>query len=567
MPADSTIVKSTTKILLESSTDSYGNVADWLWAIFFLFVIAYIIYLNRKRIIGLYRYIYIISLVKMSKMKKIYYRWDSLFNDGAYNQLIKECSEIEIRIDISDEEKKNIRDYREKAELAKKYNDIDELINRTEECIKSESLSEAKDFLVKAKEQLDTYIAKGKNILKKKIDDLEERLNIVRLEVFAKGIKEAIDRNDYDYLINAFSVEYLTKEGLSKKAISPVTSMVKNKWIEYIKKYIDVNETDKAVEMFKVVLKIDVFKDDEFVGELKDNIIDKIRRIITDKINDYLLENAKSIRDLYKDFLPNSTLREINKSIELSENSKPAKINNCLRKALEYANKNQFVEAWNEYGKAKQLKGEEILETRNQIHTLETEENNWQNTKKFEAYCAKIKEEIRNGNVTKALQYVDLAKSIEIKDKSILDKLSSDIDNLQKAITQENKFFGIQSIVLAKCEGREFFNVPKKENHGEDADPYVNVSANRNWGIIAVFDGMGGAGARRYKHADTGEEHSSAWWASRYVREAVETLVSSRPQGENPIAFLETNLKGAIVSKLNDEVKKFPAANSIPFLY
>ena len=77
-----------------------------------------------------------------------------------------------------------------------------------------------------------------------------------------------------------------------------------------------------------------------------------------------------------------------------------------------------------------------------------------------------------------------------------------------------------------------------------------------------MFDGLGGAGARKYKHADTGEEHTSAWWASRYVKEAVETLMSSRVKGESPITFLEANLKDSIVNKRNEVIKHFPAANA-----
>ena len=48
MPADSSIVKSTTKILSESSSVSYGKIdvlVDWWWVIFFLIIIVYIFYL------------------------------------------------------------------------------------------------------------------------------------------------------------------------------------------------------------------------------------------------------------------------------------------------------------------------------------------------------------------------------------------------------------------------------------------------------------------------------------------------------------------------------------------
>ena len=73
-----------------------------------------------------------------------------------------------------------------------------------------------------------------------------------------------------------------------------------------------------------------------------------------------LTGEAKTIREQYKDFLPNTVLREINKSIEVCENSKEAKIKDCLNKALEHAKKEIFVYAWTEYNKAVELQGEEI---------------------------------------------------------------------------------------------------------------------------------------------------------------------------------------------------------------
>ena len=84
MPADSSIVKSTTKILSESSSVSYGKIdvlVDWWWVIFFLIIIVYIFYLYKKRIIVFYRKIYIISLVKMSKMEIIYCSWNTLYKE------------------------------------------------------------------------------------------------------------------------------------------------------------------------------------------------------------------------------------------------------------------------------------------------------------------------------------------------------------------------------------------------------------------------------------------------------------------------------------------------------
>ena len=105
------------------------------------------------------------------------------------------------------------------------------------------------------------------------------------------------------------------------------------------------------------------------------------------------------------------------------------------------------------------------------------------------------------------------------------------------------------------------FNVPKKENEGEDADPISMVDPNLNWGFVGVFDGMGGAGAKKYKHVESGEEHTSAYWGSRIVKDCVEELISNRSKGVSPIAWVDNHIHETIKSKLDEKIKEFPNAN------
>lgn len=63
-------------------------------------------------------------------------------------------------------------------------------------------------------------------------------------------------------------------------------------------------------------------------------------------------------------------------------------------------------------------------------------------------------------------------------------------------------------------------NLPKIERKGEDADPVLTRFSEGVW-VSAVFDGMGGRGARRYTDRSTGEEHSGGYFASRLVRDSV----------------------------------------------
>lgn len=183
------------------------------------------------------------------------------------------------------------------------------------------------------------------------------------------------------------------------------------------------------------------------------------------------------------------------------------------------------------------------------------------------------KDEYEINKEIKYSEYLELAISTKVDD---LDQaaehcqkameLYPDRDNSQKLFRQicdekeaqvtEDKMHGIQPIMKFGI-----FNVPKKENEGEDADPICNVDANLNWGVIATFDGMGGAGAKKYKHISTGTEHTSAYWGSRAVKECVEDLIQKRPKGNCPTQWVIQNLHECIKNKLNDAILEFSNAN------
>ncbi len=64
------------------------------------------------------------------------------------------------------------------------------------------------------------------------------------------------------------------------------------------------------------------------------------------------------------------------------------------------------------------------------------------------------------------------------------------------------------------------FNAAKVEGKGEDADPVATWQENR--GVLAVFDGMGGAGSTMYEHRGT--LHTGAYIASRLAASEIERL-------------------------------------------
>lgn len=118
--------------------------------------------------------------------------------------------------------------------------------------------------------------------------------------------------------------------------------MVKNACQTLTNSYLKEGKINDAITLVNYCFQLDTLKDDEFVSELKESIVKEIKLLISEKINKYLPTEAKSIRDRYNDFLPNSVLREINKKIEICEDSKPAKIKDYLGKAIE-ADKRDFL--------------------------------------------------------------------------------------------------------------------------------------------------------------------------------------------------------------------------------
>ena len=130
-------------------------------------------------------------------------------------------------------------------------------------------------------------------------------------------------------------------------------------------------------------------------------------------------------------------------------------------------------------------------------------------------------------------------------------------NDTKEAIKKEDSYFGTYPIINLGG-----FNVPKIKDEGEDAEPLIDVNKNRCWGIISVFDGLGGAGGVEYTHNQSNEKHKGAYWASRFVRESIEKLIQNRQKGEDPLEYLEKNIHSFIINHLNEKVKEFTIADS-----
>ena len=96
------------------------------------------------------------------------------------------------------------------------------------------------------------------------------------------------------------------------------------------------------------------------------------------------------------------------------------------------------------------------------------------------------------------------------------------------------------------------FNLPKIDDQGEDADPLLLGAS--DIGLVAVFDGMGGAGGTVYQTDDG--PRTGAYLASRTARDAVQRsiLALSAPdaviEGPAVAAELHQSVESALVDQL-----------------
>lgn len=174
----------------------------------------------------------------------------------------------------------------------------------------------------------------------------------------------------------------------------------------------------------------------------------------------------------------------------------------------------------------------------------------------FTEYIVNAQDAFKEKDLDRAADLANKAVSLYNPPRDDARALFESICQEKKAVEDENKRIGPQLLLPIGT-----FNIPKKENEGEDADPISMVDSNFNWGFVGVFDGMGGAGAKKYKHIESGEEHTSAYWGSRIVRDCVEELIKNRSLGISPIDWVNEFIHSSIKSKLDEKIKEFPNAN------
>lgn len=107
------------------------------------------------------------------------------------------------------------------------------------------------------------------------------------------------------------------------------------------------------------------------------------------------------------------------------------------------------------------------------------------------------------------------------------------------------------------------FMLEQKPTEGEDSDPILRLHEG-NWGLICVFDGMGGAGGTTYKSPD-GNGHTGAYIASRLAKTVVEDHfdgLAKREENTLNINDIAKELKNALTKTFMSKVSEIDTSPS-----
>lgn len=404
------------------------------------------------------------------------------------------------------------------------------------------------------------------------------------------GIIIYVYRRQMQYYINQqwIKIKNLIKKGKIMTVCKQIESLIhSDKWADALRKFDELkssysseetNEindfltknikdkfkkaiTSKDIKTLSNILSILLsetlaYKNAEFVQNASQEAEKLVEGIILDYLGKFNFKDAENIFSLYKEkcWFDSRLKDEIQEKIVACKEAKKAKIDEELREFENAIQKGDIEKAKEKLALAESLNDGQVIEEAHEKLQKKADEQ------AFKDFVLQIRQALDLYDLPLATQLLNESKSNPEKDDVQIAELENLKNEVQSAVNAEQRFNEPQCLVRIKG-----FNVPKKENYGEDADPYDCVDSNKSWGVISVFDGMGGAGARKYIHDETQEEHTSAYWASRFVHSAVKELIEERNTkhiGENPISFIELFLHQRIKDKLDREVTHFLSASS-----
>jgi serine/threonine protein phosphatase PrpC len=327
---------------------------------------------------------------------------------------------------------------------------------------------------------------------------------------------------------------------------------------------IDDTKSDETITKLGAIIyseKIKLVFDKDSLTVLKRKICSRYKTIINSLISEEKFADARSRLSKYQSRLSEEDVITLKGKITSAEADKEKRINELINSFKQNVDSGKIEEASKLLSEIEKSNGEQAILRKYK--------------KKKEDNLAEEKRQIDfTEAISRAIQHIDQDRFKEAEDELVFAKQLYEMrvlpEILKKQLEEYNerkqlynnrkadeaKMFGSQSLLLIE----PTINVAKKLNAGEDSDPYVNFDVNRNWGVLGVFDGLGGAGARKYIHNQTNEEHTSAYWASRIVRGAVDSYLKRRPLGKDSFKYLEEGLHVAICDELNARIECFPQA-------
>ena len=545
------------KSALASDVVTESLIPNWLKVVVIILVallIIYfaIVYLTKKKIhVKLYSKLLII----MGDLEKNYDLAVQYFDSGDYDMAIVIIRDIEHTPRLADELKSRCTEFKKKIQRAIDKQQVDELQHRIEVLISSSKFKEAKELLLnnrpKSKSDYDTILS---------------RIHSAEVVHIKKTIECLIQESKIKDAYNYFR-EILTKFP-EPKYLKDVDAYLRSYIQTELPKLIDKNEIENVEDIIGAIENIIQYRNIPLISDLKvkakNKLFSKVSELVTGALEKYEISEAQQILDEYRTRLRPSDIVALNRQISDVRNSKVYISQKLRKQVIPLANASQFESAYKLIENAEKSYKEDFSSLRKEVDDIKEKQKFEAEKQRISDIISRIKVAIEKnelGTIQKELEALNISLNTDISLRQVFAKeydiLCTAYNSAKLLNDIEDSFYGDYPLLPIGT-----LNVEKKAEAGEDADPILNVQTGRNWGILGVFDGMGGAGARKYTHNLTKEEHTSAYWASRFVRDAVERLMSSRPIGTNPIEYIEKEIHRAIKNKLDSEILNFPAAAS-----
>ena len=531
---------------------SHSCVLLYILGILLLLLVLYV--LNRKRLHKFLKPIKYKIYYKMGKLDKILDSAYEIYESKDYAKVIELINNYLSSPELPKELVKKCRSLEEKCNKFIQKQKYMELEYTIAELLERREFEEAKRLL-----------SSETNLSSEDLEKLSNKILIAEAGVVNDEIKSLIDSNS---IKEAFTKYREASKRFGAKNLKEVDELLKNHARFELPKLLEAREYELLYGILTELLLIPEYSGLGFVSDLNDEfekvIYEDVSRTIQDQLSLFDLQLANAILEQHKHMLLPKHIAEITSAINEVSKSKEVLSRSVENRISPLLETEQYDMAYAIIENAEKSYGEDFSELRDKVNK-DKEQREYKKQNEF--VLAQI-------------------AAIELKIESFeLSDLERDLEGLQSVISANNKLYDVykdrynellnlyhntkeNAIREAAYKGEQqiipvgVFNVEKKKDAGEDADPTLDADINRSWGVLAVYDGMGGAGARKYTHKDTQEEHTSAYWASRYVKGAIEELIKLRPIGVNPVEYLESNMHVAIKQCLDKEISNFPSASS-----